>query len=169
MDFKNTPVKVLRNVLSEEDYLELKRICQLENEQLPETNWCSLYNRKSVHNPPYEIIKRLHEHFTPIVSQIAGVELKPSYTFMSLYGKDGYCPPHFDRIQCQYTLDIKVDSDGDWSIYIEGNEYVLKNNDAICFSGTSHHHYRDQMSLDMSFCHLVFFHFVAKDFEGELI
>lgn len=166
MDLKNAPIKIIKNILSEKDLLELQRLCKIESEK--QSDWCNIFNRKHVHNHSSDLIKKLHNDFAQVASEISGFELKPSYTFMSLYGQNGYCPPHFDRIQCQYTLDIEIDSDGKWPIYVKSGEYLLNHNDALCYSGTYHFHYRRKMPQEMSFCHLIFFHFVPKDFVGSL-
>lgn len=163
---KEAPVKVLKNLVNEDVLSKLRDICKKESQE--QKDWCNIFNRKHVHNHSSELIKQLHQDFAKLASEICGVDLKPSYTFMSLYGNNGYCPPHFDRVQCQYTIDLQVNSDGSWPIYVKSDEYILENGDALCYSGTYHFHYRRKMPEKMSFNHLVFFHFVPKDFSGSL-
>lgn len=145
---------------------QLQQICQ--DEYAKDHDWCTNFNRKYVHNADYQIIKDLHKNFTEFVSDLTHIKLKPSYNFMSLYGKNGYCPPHFDRIQCQYTIDLQINSDGTWPIYVKSEKYELENNEALCYSGTYHFHYRRKMPELMSLNHLIFFHFVPDTFEGSL-
>lgn len=166
MNIIEAPIKKITNVVTDSILKELQSICHIENDK--DHEWCSQFNRKYVHNANYDLIKDLHKYFSKKVSEMIEFELKPSYNFMSLYGKNGYCPPHFDRPQCQYTLDLQVNSDGLWPIYVKSQKFELENNEALCYSGTYHFHYRRKMPESMSFNHLIFFHFVPKEFNGPL-
>jgi hypothetical protein len=46
-------------------------------------------------------------------------------------------------------------------------EYILMPGDALCYSGTHHAHWRNPIT-EGNFCDLVFFHFVAHDYQGGL-
>jgi hypothetical protein len=166
MNIVEAPVKVIKDLVTENTLKQLQAICLEEYNN--QTNWCNTFNRKAVHNHSSELIRQLHLDFNKLANEISGFDLKPSYTFMSLYGKNGYCPPHFDRPQCQYTIDLQINSDGLWPIYVKSGEYILENNNALCYSGTYHFHYRRKMPENMSFNHLIFFHYVPQDFQGNL-
>jgi hypothetical protein len=69
--------------------------------------------------------------------------------------------PHFDSFpEARYTFDMQLKSNTSWSIYVEGKEFVLANNQALTFSGTHQIHWRpekqfkDDDYIDMLFCHL---------------
>jgi hypothetical protein len=122
--------------------------------------------RKYVYNSA--LLTDFHKSLTDVASRISGHPLMPSYNFISMYGKDGMCPAHFDRPQCEYTLDIQISCDVNWPIYVKNTEYILENGDALFYSGTNHFHYRRKCPTNMTHCHMVFFHFVNINFKGDL-
>jgi hypothetical protein len=129
-----------------------------------------LFNRWFWHNLP--LLKQVHHgKLTQLASDIFGQPLKPSYCFLSMYGPEGICPPHTDRPQCQFTIDVQLNSDGSWPIYIEDKQFVLTNGQAIAYSGTGQRHFRKAMRLDgdnCTFMDLAFFHFVPTNWQGKL-
>ena len=101
-----------------------------------------------------------------------GMNIKPSYSFLSFYNRpDSVCPLHSDRPQCKYTIDMSIIQDFDWPIYINFKPYFMKKNQAVCYSGTDHLHWRDRKpskKYSDEFVGLAFFHFVDQDFKGRL-
>lgn len=130
------------------------------------------FNRWQYHNLPMLVQLHHDPRFVAKVSQLVKEALRPSYVFLSMYGKDGVCPCHTDRPQCYMTVDYMVDTDAEkapWPIYIEGKAYVLKPGEAVLYSGTGQEHYRKPMGevSDASFANLAFFHFVPTRFLGS--
>lgn len=135
------------------------------------------FNRWFWHNLP--LIRNLHQSakFVAMASDLFGQEVKPSYCFLSMYGPEGICPLHQDRPQCQFTIDLEIDADGEWPIYIRASEgedpkpYVLKPGEALCYSGTGQPHFRKAMKEDgknCTFMNLAFFHFVPSTWQGKV-
>lgn len=133
------------------------------------------FNRWYWHNLP--MLKELHHspRLIATVSELFQRPLKPSYVFLSMYGPEGVCPPHTDRPQCQFTVDLQISSNAQWPINISGKDYVLEDGEAICYSGTGQHHFRKPWSetgvatrMDTPFfMNLAFFHFVPTDWMGK--
>lgn len=77
-------------------------------------------------------------------------------------GKPAWLPPHYDKVfkKPMITVDIQMNSNIVWPVYVNGNPYTLNNNEALVFSGTHQIHWRpkinleDEQYLDMIFCHL---------------
>jgi hypothetical protein len=130
----------------------------------------SRFNRWYWHNLP--VIRQLHvsDGLNSLVEDIFGRRLKPSYSFLSMYGPDGVCPPHTDVPQCQFTMDLLISGAEGWPLYINGKPYVLSGGDAICYLGTSQIHYRAPMHETPGSTHanLAFFHWVPATWSGEL-
>lgn len=122
------------------------------------------YFREGSHNPPFLV--HIHKQLSEVASHIFGEPVKPSYCFLSMYGKNGICPIHTDRPQCKYSIDYCIDTDCEWPIFINNEAFVSKPNHAVCLSGTDDPHYRNK--INGTFCDLVFFHFVPVGFEGKL-
>jgi hypothetical protein len=123
------------------------------------------FNRHTVHNEP-ELV-RIHKDMEPWLSGVLGRPVKKSYVFLSIYRKDGICPRHVDRPQCQYTVDVCISQVWPWKIYVDDLPYELRENEALLYSGTGSPHYRQRMK-EGNHCHLIFFHFVSIDYEGSL-
>lgn len=128
------------------------------------------FNRWHWHNLP--MLREIHNDpaFIFMVSDLAGQKLQPSYVFLSMYGPEGICPLHKDRPQCQFTLDLAVNQDAEWPIYIEEKPYNLKEGEAVFYSGTGQAHYRKAMKEDSkaTFSDLAFFHFVPANWQGQV-
>jgi hypothetical protein len=77
-------------------------------------------------------------------------------------GNRAWLPPHYDKVfkKPMITVDIQMDSNLVWPVYVNGTSYTLSNNEALVFSGTHQIHWRpkielqDDQYLDMIFCHL---------------
>ena len=94
-------------------------------------------------------------------------KIKPSYSFISKYKEGGILEKHLDRIQCEFTASYSLFQTDPWPIYIEGNKYILKENQLILFKGREHLHYRESMP-EGSRHNQVLFHYVYDDFDQAL-
>jgi hypothetical protein len=147
------------------------------------------FGRIVVHD--HEVFNQLQKTIVPLVSQLAGEALEPSYNFLSLYRRLGVCQPHIDAPTAKWTLDLCIDQSDVWPIYVSqvvpwpdntsftGNDWQgrikgspnltftthgLTPGQAIWFSGSSQWHYRESLARisDNGFCNLLFFHFVPE-------
>jgi hypothetical protein len=128
------------------------------------------FNRWFWHNLP--VLRSIHQS-VPLriyASELFGMALKPSYCFLSMYGPEGVCPPHTDRPQCQFTIDLLVRGGEEWPIYVEEKPYILQPGEALCYSGTGQKHYRKPMKEDSraTYANLAFFHWVPEEWMGAL-
>jgi hypothetical protein len=129
-------------------------------------SWEDWGRRHIRHNDPFAVL--LHEKMTPRVEEVVGTKVKPSYAFLACYAEGGRVPPHRDRAQCRYTLDLCVAHEGpDWPLHVEGTPYVIGANDALVYRGTEQTHHREEKP-PLTLAHLAFFHFVDVGFEGPL-
>jgi hypothetical protein len=102
-----------------------------------------------------------------IAKEISGLDLVVSdfgySTYSSKYGTPNLTP-HIDANATDLVIDYQVDGNIEWPIYVEGNEFILKNNDAVFFYGTSQAHWRSIKKFNENdFISVIFFHFVKKD------
>ena len=153
------------------------------------------FGRRVVHRHP--VFNALQKRVQPLVSELAGEVVEPSYNFLSLYSQFGVCPPHMDSPEAKWTLDLCIDQTEVWPIHFsqvvpwpedfvdEGENwqdhlkecpnlrytsYCLQPNEAVLFSGSSQWHYRDSLSTvgNGGFCNLLFFHFIPEGM-GDII
>lgn len=69
--------------------------------------------------------------------------------------------PHYDGFpEPRFTFDYQLRSSFDWPLYVENKKFVLKDNQALTFSGTHQVHWRAEHDfvpgdfVEMIFCHL---------------
>jgi len=74
--------------------------------------------------------------------------------------------PHMDRITPnekiynKLTLDYQLDSNTEWPIYVEDQEFVLKDNQALAINVTENVHWRGAKKFnDGEYVDMIFFHF----------
>jgi hypothetical protein len=77
------------------------------------------------------------------------------------YGYEVKLFPHYDtRPTEMFVLDIQLQTNEDWGIIVEGEQYNINDNDALLFSGTQQMHWRERKKLSknseiyMMFCWL---------------
>jgi hypothetical protein len=104
-------------------------------------------------------------HIEKIVQEHYGDEwILNDYQFARYSKKFGYEPklyPHYDDAfdKHKLTLDVQLYSTVSWPIVVEGDEFLLNNNEGVVFSGTDQIHWRSPLELseddvvDMVFCH----------------
>jgi hypothetical protein len=71
----------------------------------------------------------------------------PDFHFAKYAKSSGYRPqlyPHYDvhLKKPHLTLSIQIESTFPWSMFIDGKEYILKDNQGLLFSGTHQIHWR---------------------------
>lgn len=63
---------------------------------------------------------QIHKQLVEFACDLFGEKVIPSYSFLSMYEKNGVCPLHIDRPQCRYTIDylIRQEQTEPWPICI---------------------------------------------------
>lgn len=132
------------------------------------------FNRWFWHNLPLLVEMHHHPELLALASDVFGQPVKPSYVFLSMYGPEGVCPPHQDRPQCQFTIDLLINSNHKnvaWPIYVDKIPYILRTpGEALAYSGTNQLHFRNPMQedSDATKVDLAFFHFVPTTWMGAV-
>lgn len=161
-------VKVIKNFFSK----DMMDLLKLQVDQFKTGDFAYIqedrekFFRKAAHNP--DLFRALHILMEKRANELFPEKVKPSYCFVSMYDDArSICPLHTDRPQCKYTIDLCINQNFVWPIYISDTRYSLEIGDAVIYSGTDHPHYRDQIG-ENNFCDLAFFHFVPENFQGEV-
>lgn len=119
---------------------------------------------------------------TPIVSEIIGRELLPTYDYFRIYREGDICHVHSDRYSCEHSLSLTLaySDDRPWALQIERNEaepsarvepdfgdsnfasIPMKVGDAVLYQGVIHRHGRTAPNPNAWSAHL-FLHWVDRD------
>jgi hypothetical protein len=193
LDLDNHGVTVVDQLLSEKSFGAVKEV--VDRYRPHSGNWDQPFQRTSAHN--LDPLVHVHHQLQDYASQLFKEPLKASYVFLSKYHRGGTCPLHIDRPTCYRTIDLCInDTNAEpWTIKIaepwtdakiskyEGSKFMpidtdlsqlsdrwhevsLRPNQAVCYSGTHSWHLRP--TVTDSPVDLVFFHFVPKDYAGDL-
>lgn len=107
-------------------------------------------------------------YFLPLVEQIIGKDLYPSYSYVRIMGKGAHMERHKDRPSCEFsvTLCIEEDKEVAYPIFMENyggevSSIVLHAGDLIVYHGTELNHWREEFTGTQ---HIqTFFHYVDKN------
>ena len=118
---------------------------------------------------------------TPIVSEILGLDLLPTYDYFRIYREGDICRVHSDRYSCEHSLSLTLDySDGEpWDLQVEkarsdpsakvdedfGTEdfasIAMAVGDGVLYQGVNHRHGRTKPNPNGWSAHL-FLHWVER-------
>jgi len=108
-----------------------------------------------------EIIDKIENVATKYIGEEMMLENFSIARYSPEYGYEVKLFPHYDtRAVEMFVLDIQLKTNEDWGIIVEGEQYNIKDNDALLFSGTQQMHWREKKELSkkseiyMMFCWL---------------
>jgi hypothetical protein len=106
----------------------------------------------------------------PMVEQIVGKKLLPTYTYARIYFNGACLLPHVDREECEHSVSLSLGGDYEalWPLWFKGEdappEYAaMAEGSAVVYKGNKVHHWRDEFEGTTQF--QVFMHYVEA--EGE--
>lgn len=164
-------VRLLDTVFSEDVLAEARRIAASFSPTELELHELRSFGRFVVHDNPY--FTELQRQVAPLVEEVVGEAIEPSYNFLSLYRAPlGVCRVHMDAPNAKWTLDICLSQSAPWPIYFSQVQpwpvaentmsadddwetrikqspsltftpHTLQPGQAVVFSGSSQWHYRD--------------------------
>lgn len=154
----NSPV-ILNNVFSPEDFKVLKEYL-LNKEKI---NYEDFFGRYVQSDPI------LDEYAVKLIllarKTFGSIELLPSYSLFAQYeGKDASLFKHKDDNACQYTIDLCLYQTEPWDLWVDGNSYLLNENQALAYYGEEQEHWRNPIpNPENQKVAMIFFHFVDAD------
>ncbi|MBL7713922.1 MAG: hypothetical protein JNL01_00555 [Bdellovibrionales bacterium] len=124
--------------------------------------------RWGIHDPPF-LKKILHTaKFKQLAHQVFGENVRPTYSFLSMYSDQGELLPHTDQKLCEYSIALCIQQKKVWPLYIEKKPgsgtywtYRLKPGEAVFYSGTRQRHHR-KLRKKGNCCDIALFHFQGK-------
>ncbi len=115
----------------------------------------------------YAATEELLRLFTPVLEEITGRQLFPTYSYFRIYKRGDCLPIHVDRPACEVSLSLCVDCKAPepWPIFVEsarGDAVPLEllPGDALLYKGCDCKHWREVFYGESAA--QVFFHYVDQ-------
>jgi hypothetical protein len=150
MDFNFKP-RIVKNLLTSSEQKELKdqvrkiRTGEIEHPEVSQFQWWGRINHSI--NIPGNILKK----FLDVAHTEGSPELEmtdhASFCYDIKYGDYTQLPPHLDAPKNQLQMDYQLESNASWPIYVEGEKFVLEDNDVLLFAGGYQMHWREEKTL----------------------
>jgi len=121
-------------------------------------------NAKAILDHEY-MFETLHERLWPVIEQITGEELMPTYAYARLYSNGDVLEKHTDRPACEVSITIQLGRSHHyaWPIYMGGQRFDLAEGDGVIYPGCDVEHWRDKCDgPEGYYAGQVFLHFVRK-------
>jgi hypothetical protein len=133
-----------------------------------------------VYSRHYVPMAAFHWGVTPVVAEIAGCELIPTYAYFRVYQQGDVCLVHSDREACEHSLSLMVELSDEvpWALCVghkrldkpeptsgtgfgeqEFSALPMRAGDAVIYRGVNHHHGRIHPNPNRWSAHL-FMHWV---------
>lgn len=111
------------------------------------------------------MFETLQERLWPVIEQIVGEELIPTYAYARLYSNGDVLEKHTDRPACEVSVTLQLGRSHRyvWPIYMGDYRFDLQEGEAVIYSGCDVEHWRDVCAgPDNYYSGQVFLHFVRK-------
>ena len=122
-------------------------------------------NAKAILDHEY-MFETLQERLWPVVEQVTGDELIPTYAYARLYSNGDELTKHTDRPACEVSLTLQLGRSHHyaWPIYMGGQRFDMAEGDGVIYPGCDVEHWRDRCDgPDGYYAGQVFLHFVRKN------
>ena len=136
------------NILTYSDYLGRYGITTIDHSNI-------------IENPLNDCFDKIID----LAKKIFKKDVIPTYAMWGLYrGFRANLPKHIDDNACTYTIDLCLSQKVEWPFWVEGQEYRLKPNEALCYYGEDQYHWRNQFpDPATNEVQMIFFHFADED------
>jgi hypothetical protein len=136
-----------------------------------------------VYSRRYPPMATFHWGLTPVVAEIAGCEVIPTYAYFRVYQHGDLCLVHSDREACEHSVSLTIELSDNlpWALCVgkkylekpeptsgfdfgqqEFSELPMRAGDAVMYRGVNHHHGRIEPNPNRWSAHL-FLHWVDAD------
>lgn len=165
---------IIKNFFTKEEEETLRKLVEINRSLTPGSSRYAPMTIESMSrvqvefDAPINIVQKLKDLALQYVDD-PDLELT-HYQYLDYYGKYGngnspMLPPHLD-VENYYTkvsIDYQMLSNIDWAIVVEGQKFILKNNEVLVFEAAERIHWRDPIILkEDDRCEVIVFHFSNK-------
>lgn len=157
------PPKKIKNLFSKEDFNEIRNYFKFN--QYLNTIGYDEFGRKLIGCHTDKILSEYSSKILPMVKEEFNNDLiMPTYSLFAEYGNSTISLyKHKDSNACTYTVDVVLYQTRPWGLWVEGQEYILQENEALLFFGEDQTHWRETINNNTDIIGVVFFHYANPD------
>jgi hypothetical protein len=108
----------------------------------------------------------INERIWPVLEEIVGEELLPTYSYARLYQNGNVLEKHKDRPPCEISISIQLGRSHhySWPLYIDKKRFDLAEGDGVIYTGCDTAHWRNACDgPEGYYSGQVFCHYVRKN------
>jgi hypothetical protein len=112
------------------------------------------------------MFETLQERLWPVIENVVGEELLPTYAYARLYSNGDELKVHSDRPACEVSVTIQLGRSHHyaWPIYMGGQRFDMAEGDGVVYAGYDIDHWREPCNgPDGYYAGQVFLHYVRKN------
>jgi hypothetical protein len=165
-----TDAGIIKNFFSPEEEKQLRSLVEA-NRLLPHgssKHAPMIIEQMSRMQIEFDIPTAIEEKLLKLAKEFVDEDLMLShFQYLDYYGKYGKgnspkLPPHLD-VENYYTkvsIDYQMKSNIDWAVVVEGEKFILRDNEVLVFEAADRIHWRDPIILkEDDRCEVIVFHF----------
>lgn len=153
--------EIYRNIFTQKEIDDLYQVIDIK--QREKTTLVPIYGQKVwLVGLPESVINKINNIAKDIYDEPVKLQEVSFARYSKEYGDMPILTPHFDNSfsSPRVTIDIQIKSNIDWPIVVDDKSFVLKDNEALTFSGTNQIHWREHRKFnDNDFIEMIFAHF----------
>lgn len=90
------------------------------------------------------MFETLQEKLWPLIEEVTGLDLLPTYSYARLYSNGDILESHSDREECEISVTLQLGRSHhySWPIYMAGSRYDLAEGQAVIYRGCDLEHWR---------------------------
>jgi hypothetical protein len=111
------------------------------------------------------MVAKYHDMLLSLAKKVFNSEtLLPTNALFAEYTKTGATlGHHYDANACTYTIDLCFYESHAWPLFVEGEPFFYKENEAVCFFGEEQEHWRETLNEESIKIGVAYFHYVEPD------
>lgn len=144
--------KIIKHFLNTEDIINLHLVfgLEIENAILSENTGRKIILSQHLISNDNSPIKNIFKKVEDYVSNEYNKKMKTATFGIHFYSKKFGTPqllPHVDDYAGQVVFDYQLASNIVWPLFVDGERYILKNNDVLIFEGEKEGHWRQPITF----------------------
>ena len=155
--------KKIDNLFSDERFMRLK---ETVSNQVENSKWDNTFGRKSFMHWEQPLLQIYNNFLLQTARKVFNNNtMIPTYSqYIEYSGNTANLFHHTDKNACTYTIDVLIKQHTPWSLWVEGQEFFLEENQGVAYMGNQQEHWREAFpNPENNVVGMALFHFAEPD------